>query len=802
MRMTKFTSALLFILTVAGPIQAQTGAIRGEVFSLTGGSPLVGANIWIAQTQLGTATDSRGRFLLTGIPPGEYKLITSYIGFSTKTRQIRIESGDTLHLTIHLDREIISGPRVEVIATRAQERKNAVAYSELSKQAIDARFTVQDIPQLLSELPSTTWYTEGGNGLGYNYISIRGFGQRRISVMINGVPQNDPEDHNVYWIDFPDFAANVQSIQVQRGAGSAFYGPPAIGGSINIQTSYFSPEKELRATVAAGSFATRKFSLSYNTGVLKDKYVFYARASQIKSDGYRDNAWVDLRSYFFGAARYDEVSSLRLHIYGGPIKDGLAYYGIPKADNDDDTRRRRNVLGKNDIENFNQPHYELLYERTLSEKLRFNSSLFYIRGYGFFDYDGSWGTPEYFRLTPEYGYSVDSIPGDAVIRAWVENNQVGWLPQLAIKHDRGELIVGAELRYHRSLHWGRLQAGSGLPEGVVGNRRYYEYKGGKDILSAYFHQTWTMRPDLLLSADLQYTFKQYRLFDEKFIGTDFRVPYHFFNPRLGINYNASRALHFFASISRTSREPRLKNLYDAAEASTPASWGAVLPEFEIGPDGKPDFSKPLVRPETLMDYEAGMGWRSQRVQLALNLYYMDFRDEIIKKGGLDRFGQPRTGNAERTLHQGVEFSAKLRLTPRWSLSGNAMFASNRLVRYTVYSGSGEAIRLDGNPIAGFPDVLGNVRLTYAWGGITASLAGRYVGGYYTDNFKNPENYLDPYTVFDLNFSADLAAIGLKGLTLKGTVSNLLDRRYLMHGEGAEFFPAATRSGIISLVFSK
>ncbi len=802
MRMTKLTSALLLALTAAGPIQAQTGAIRGEVFSLTGNTPLVGANIWIAQTQLGTATDSQGRFLLTGIPPGEYRLITSYIGFSTKTRQIRIASGDTLHLTIHLDREIISGPRVEVIATRAQERKNAVAYSELSKQAIDARFTVQDIPQLLSELPSTTWYTEGGNGLGYNYISIRGFGQRRISVMINGVPQNDPEDHNVYWIDFPDFAANVQSIQVQRGAGSAFYGPPAIGGSINIQTSYFSPEKELRATVAAGSFATRKFSLSYNTGVLKDKYVFYARASQIKSDGYRDNAWVDLRSYFFGAARYDEVSSLRLHIYGGPIKDGLAYYGIPKADNDDDTRRRRNVLGKNDIENFNQPHYELLYERTLSEKLRFNSSLFYIRGYGFFDYDGSWGTPEYFRLTPEYGYSVDSIPGDAVIRAWVENNQVGWLPQLAIKHDRGELILGAELRYHRSLHWGRLQAGSGLPEGVVGSRRYYEYKGGKDILSAYIHQTWNMRPDLLLSADLQYTFKQYRLFDEKFIGTDFRVPYHFFNPRLGINYNASRALHFFASISRTSREPRLKNLYDAAEASTPVSWGAVLPEFEIGPDGKPDFSKPLVRPETLMDYEAGMGWRSQRVQLALNLYYMDFRDEIIKKGGLDRFGQPRTGNAERTLHQGVEFSAKLRLTPRWSISGNAMFASNRLVRYTVYSSSGEAIRLDGNPIAGFPDVLGNVRLTYAWGGITASLAGRYVGGYYTDNFKNPENYLDPYTVFDLNFSADLAAIGLKGLTLKGTVSNLLDRKYLMHGEGAEFFPAATRSGIISLVFSK
>ncbi len=790
---------LLFLTTIA---QAQTGTIRGTVRSLSENTPLVGANIWIAQTQLGTATDTEGRFMLSGIPPGEYQLVASYIGFSTKTIRARIESGDTLQLNIRLDREIISGPRVEIIATRAQERKNAVPHAELSKQAIDARYTVQDMPQLLSELPSTTWYSEGGNGLGYNYLSIRGFGQRRISVMINGVPQNDPEDHNVYWIDFPDFTANVQSIQVQRGAGSAFYGPPAIGGSINIQTAYFSPEKELRATVAGGSFATRKFSLSYNTGVLKDKYVFYARVSQLKSDGYRDNAWVDFRSYFFGAARYDENSSLRLHIYGGPIQDGLAYYGIPRDANKDDSLRRSNVLGKTDIENFNQPHYELLYERTLSKNLRFNSSLFYIRGYGFFDYGGSWGTPEYFRLTPEYGYSVDSIPADAVIRAWVENNQVGWLPQLALKHKRGELIIGAEMRYHRSLHWGRLQAGSGLPEGVVGERRYYEYKGGKDILSAYAHETWNLRPNLVLTADVQYTFKQYRLFDEKFIGTDFRVPYHFVNPRLGLNYNASPKLHYYASISRTSREPRLKNLYDAAEASTPASWGAVVPEFATGPDGQPDFSKPLVRPETLMDYEAGVGWRSQRVQLALNLYYMDFRDEIIKKGGLDRFGQPRTGNAERTLHKGVELSAQLRLTPRWSLSGNAMFASNRLVRYTVYNSSGEALRLDGNPIAGFPDVLGNLRLTYAWGGLYLSLAGKYVGGYYTDNFKNQDNYLDPYTVLDLNFSVDLAGIGLKGLALKGTLSNLLDRRYLMHGEGAEFYPAATRSGIISVEFSK
>ena len=661
----------------------------------------------------------------------------------------------------------------------------------------------EDIPEILAELPSTTFYSEGGHGLGYNYLSIRGFDQRRISVLINGAPQNDPEDHNVYWLDFPDFAANVQSVQVQRGAGAAFYGPAAIGGSINIQTNYFSPDPEAKAYFGRGAYDTQKTSLSLNSGLLKDKFVLFGRASRLETNGYRERAWVDFKSYFFGAAMYGENSNLRLHFYGGPIKDGLAYVGVPKDFNEDAEMRRTNFLGPDEIENFNQPHFEALYERKLSNSWTFNSNAFFIRGYGFFDFDGSWGTPEYFRLTPEYGFEVTEIPSDALIRAYVDNRQFGWLPQFRKQLTRGEVVFGAELRRHRSLHWGRLQRGANLPAETVGDdaRRYYEYRGGKNILSSYVHTNLQIAPKLFVMGDLQYAFKKYRIFDETFVGTQFSTPYHFLNPRFGLNYNLSERVNLYGSVSRTSREPRLKNLYDAAEASTPASWGAVTPQFELNENGEFDFENPLVKPENLLNFELGAGYNTNRLHGAVNVYLMDFQNEIIKKGGLDRFGQPITGNAEKTKHQGLEISGAVQASRRFRLSGNALFSVNELKSYTIFDAGDAPIVLDGNRIAGFPNTLGNFRLTYAWRDLHFSTIVKYVGKFYTDNFQDETRTVDAFSVVNFSARLNLKMVGLPGLQIQAQLRNVLNKKYLSHGEGDDFFPGAVRNGFLALQYA-
>ncbi len=802
----------LWLAVILNVLFAQT-MITGVVKDAGDGKPLTGANVVLAELNRGTITDEEGVFMLKDVPSGEYTLRVSFLGYVAYQEKVQVPGSGSLKRTIELQPTLLKGKEVVVVATRAIEGETPAAFATLKKEDVQVRYFAQDIPALLSELPSTTFYSESGNAIGYNYLSIRGFGQRRVSVMVNGVPQNDPEDHNVYWVDFPDFPGNVEDIQVQRGAGSAFYGPAAIGGSINIVTVRFSPKPSLSVYSGAGTYNTQKYSVALNSGLVKNRYVFFGRASQIKSDGYREQSWVDFKSFFLGAARFGKKSALKLHFYGGPIEDHLAYYGISKDQATNRQLRRENPIRRPDeIENFNQPHLELIHQYQFNNHVSLNNTLFGIRGYGFFDYDGSWAPLSYYRITPEFGFDVQGNPEEIfvdslLIRAYVDNKQVGWLPHLRIDYPRYSLVLGGEFRIHRSLHWGRIQKGDpDLPPAVsgkwsglnyVGRRRYYEYKGAKDILSPFIHTNYKLNPRTNVVFDLQFAHKRYRLYDEKFIGTDFTLNYNFVNPRVGVNFHLTPNSNVFVSYGRTTREPRLKNFYDAAEASTPQSWGPVVPQFETNPDGSFNFDKPLVKPETLNDIEVGFGIRHHRFNGTINLYYMDFEDEIVKKGQLDRFGQPITGNAKRTLHTGVEFSGGAELLSGFSLLANATISRNELKEYTDYSG-GTPVKLDGNSIAGFPDFLANARLNYRKGHFLASIAMQHVGKQYTDNYQNEENKVDPYTVFN-------GVVGITGLRLWGNarinfqlhVQNMFDTLYIAHGESDEFFPAAERQIFVS-----
>jgi len=779
-----------------------TGAILGAVVERESQNPLPGAHVLLIGTAFGAATDQNGQFHFKEIQPGMYDIRVSFVGYATRTSKVSVNSGETTSLSIEMDATILPGQQITVTATRGRKRETPATFSTLEKQDIRDRYTTQDIPVLLSELPSSTWYSESGNGIGYTYLNIRGFDARRVAVMVNGIPQNDPEDHNVYWLDFPDLAASLEDIQVQRGAGSAFYGPPAIGGSVNLATSSFARERSAEFSAGYGSFNTRRFSVSLFSGLIDDRWAIHARLSKVLSSGYRDKSWIDFNSYFFGLQRVDETMTTRINFYGGPISDGLAYYGIPKEDTGDRDRRRANPIKRpEEMENFSQPHYELFHEWRLNPALTLNNTFFLMLGEGFFDYDGSWAPLSYYRISPRVGDPDTMYLPGALIRAEVSNKQYGWLPRLSWRHEGGEMMVGGEFRLHRSVHWGRLQWSTELPPWVRYDDRYYEYRGAKDIVSLYIHELYSVRPDCTLMADLQYSYNKYRLYDEKFIGTDFTVPYHFINPRLGVNYNFDRRWNAYMSAAYTSREPRLKNLYDAAEASTPPSLGRVVPQFELGSDGTYDFTRPLVRPESLFDLEIGGGFTSNATHVMLNAYWMEFSDEIVKSGQVDRFGQPVTGNADRTMHIGLELSGRTRMENGLEFSGTATVSRNRFIGMNDYS-TGTPVALDGNPIAGFPDMLANGRVTYRTGGFSVSLFARFVGKQYTDNLQDEANTVDPCFVTDAGMSYQFD--GLPGGTkaeVKLQVNNVFDVLYAAYGEGTQFFVGAERNAFINLAIT-
>ena len=829
---------LLFSLHIN--VAAQELTISGWVKDSENHSPLPGANILLVSGKTtGTSSDENGMFRLKAkVKPDDY-LLVSYVGY--KTRKILISelfhvpsvptSDSSVMYSIFLDRKIIPSQTVLVEASVGKKGITPLAFDQIKRKEIEKEYTVYDIPKYLSDLPSTTFYSESGNGIGYNYVSIRGFDQRRITVSINGIPQNDPEDHNVYWLDFPDLLSSTDLIQVQRGAGSGVFGYPAIGGSINLITSSFSDQPKFELSASYGSYVTRKYSASFSSGLIDKKYSIYAKLGQILSSGYKDKTWVKFDSYFLSAIRYDDNFTTQLNFYGGPVADGLGYTGIAKFAVKDKALRKQNFSdwGEDEngytytverrpaeIENFSQPHFELLNEWQINNDLKFNSALFLVLGDGFFDYDGSWAIPDYgyndyFRLKAN-GFLPDTAygPTNALIRAQVDNKQYGWIPRFSLTHKSGELFFGAEIRRHRSVHWGAINYAENLPPGVTKDYKYYYYRGGKDILSAFVNETYKINEQWNLLGEIQLAYHNYKLYDERYVGTDFSVSNLFLNPRIGINYKPLMPFNIYFSFARVSREPRLKEYYDAAESS-----GGALPQFELNPDGIYNFDKPLVKPETMNDFELGAELNKENYSITLNLFYMLFNDEIVKDGQVDRFGQPTTGNVDRTVHLGVELSAIVKLLNNHiEIFGNATFSRNTIEKGRFYIDKNNYIDLGGNRINGFPDFLANAGISFNDNNLYVKLSGKYVGKFFSDNYDDKlksdldrfqgfvgytDNVNDAYFVSDIYAAYEFYLLnGLTPWKIFIQVNNIFDNLYSASAIGKEFFPAAERNWLVGI----
>ena len=835
---------IILFLFITFQLFAQQKHLIGFVKDSETKIPLQFANVLVKGTNIGSATDAQGQFNILVMLNDTDTLVVSYVGYRTYLKVIN--EIDSELFVVELQRIILPSQTILVEAAVGRKGITPITFDKISKEEIQKDYIVQDIPNYLSQLPSTTFYSENGNGIGYNYLSIRGFDQRRISVSINGIPQNDPEDHNIYWLDFPDLLASTELIQVQRGAGSGVLGYPAIGGSINIITSPFSDNAKIDLSASNGSYNTKKYSASFSSGLIDAKYSVYAKLSQILSSGYRNNSWSKLNSYHLSAVRYDDKLTSQFNFFGGPISDGLAYTGIAKFAVKDKQIRKTNYSyweadakgysytldrRSDEIENFSQPHFELLNEYVFSDKVKLNSALFLVLGSGFFDYDGSWvnylsDNPaeadslarEYFRLIPANGFNSSvQVPRNALIRAQVENKQFGWIPKISIEHTNGQLILGGEFRIHRSEHWGNINYAENLPPGVTKDYQYYYYNGAKNIFNGFVHESYNLTNDINLLGELQIACHKYELYNEKYLGNNFSVSDLFINPRVGINYKFSHGQNVFLSFARVTREPRLKNYYDAAESSA-----GEVPQFELNSNGTYDFDSPLVKPETMNDLEIGTSFNNDYLSLNLNFYYMLFENEIVKNGKVDRFGQPITGNIDKTTHAGVEVSAILKLYDGLELFGNASYSQNKIlngitfIEYDV-SDSTTAItelKLNENKLSGFPEFIANIGASFRYKGVYLKLTGKYVGSFYSDNYdSNLSGYLnsypgfidysdninDEYFVMDFYGSYEMNLFNsLTNSKIYVQVNNLFDNLYSAYAIGKEFFPAAERNFIAGI----
>ena len=726
---------------------------------------------------------------------------------------------------------VVPMPVVEVSTSRMGER-SVVAVSRLGRAALRTLDWGQDTPMALATQPGAYAYSDAGNGVGYSYLTLRGFPQRRISVLINGVPLNDPESHEVYWIDHPDLLASTSELQIQRGVGPALYGAAGLGGSVNVETSPFGDAPHATVTGGAGSFGTRRLVLEGDSGPLAGGWNLYGRYSRIESDGYREQSWSRLWSYSLSARHVTGAHSVRVNLYGGPEETHLAYLALSPEymsgaiTGDADRDRRYNPLtydGERD--HFFEPHYELIHAWAPNRSLTLTQTLFWFDGRGYYDERRTGANLADYRLPgivtsdtllyPRADYDQDAngvlvrdaqgratvVRFDVTRRREVVNRHYGWLPRARFAHAGGALTLGGELRFHDGRHVGSVLAGDPLPPGTPDPAAYYDYHPRTLAAGLYAREEWDLSQALRVTGDLAWRHAGYAMRGDHFDGIAFEQRYDFGVPRLALSWQPAPAWQALASYAYGSREPAFRDLYDAEGVGSVPLYRRVDVAAGV-------YDDPLIRPEHVHDFELGASWRRDATMLTLNAYRMDFRDELVYAGQFDTdLGYPILGNAARSVHQGLELAGSTahRFARGFELGvdGNTTLSDNHFVRFTESYGPtpAEQVVNDGRPLGFFPAVMANAGARVGWHGLSVRLEAQHAGRVFVDNTGSDANSIAPRTVWNGALSAAGRAAGTHATaTLRGF--NLGDVRYATtgymdydrHGDLVpHVMPAATRS---------
>ena len=310
------------MLTMVIPMFLYGQNITGVVSSETG-EPLVGANIVVNGTDVGAATGEDGTYSIK-IGPGSYTVTASNIGFKSLSSEVNVGSAvATANFVLELN--VIELSDIEVLASRADE-KTPVAYTTVAKEELEFRLGSQDVPMALNTTPSV-YATQQGGGAGDARINVRGFNQRNVAVMINGVPQNDMENGWVYWSNWDGVADAANSIQLQRGLSAVNLATPSIGGTMNIITDPASNEKggKYKQEVGAGGFL--KSTINYNTGLIGDKFALSGTLVRKTGDGIIDATWTDAWAYYLGGSfQANENNRFEMYAIGAPQRHGQNLY--------------------------------------------------------------------------------------------------------------------------------------------------------------------------------------------------------------------------------------------------------------------------------------------------------------------------------------------------------------------------------------------------------------------------------------------------------------------------------------------
>ncbi len=765
--MRKILLLLLLLFTSKVIVSAQV--LKGQIKDGKG-EVLSGASVQVQGSFKSYITDSEGRFEIKGLKKGKYAILVTFVGFDNLSQEVELVTDDVdLKLTMTESNNLTE----EVVVNALRAGKNTpVASSDIDQAEIGKNNLGRDIPYLLELMPSVTATSDGGTGVGYSKLSIRGTDLNRINVTVNGIPLNDAESHGVWWVDLPDLAASVENIQVQRGVGTSTNGPAAFGANINIQTNQL--EKKLYGQLAAsyGSFNTYKTSVKAGTGLLKEHFAFDIRFSQIHSDGFIDRATTDMQSVFASTSYSDKKTLLKVNFIRGYENTYQAWWGVPKVrlENDaagmqryldhwlynqkeydnmisSDSRTYNYYTYDNEVDDYTQTHFQAFLTRELNPYLNINLAFNYTKGKGYYEqYKSGWDP---------------STADDHVQQKWLDNDLYVLTYSLNYSKDKLLATVGGSLQDYYGLHYGDI-----IWDGTVGDRndRWYYNTGDKRELNVYGKFEYLLFDKLNLYGDLQYRTINYKMIgpDDSSIDISQEHTYDFVNPKFGLSYDINNNQNVYVSFGVANREPSRDDLKDRVEEQAPVQ-------------------------ETLLDYELGYTIASSNARLNVNFYYMDYKDQLVKTGQINNIGNAISINVPESYRRGVEITGGLRLFDGLDWQANVTFSQNKIHNYTEYTGSFDG---EWNPapmlenyigesnISFSPEVIAGSQLSYRpLEGLEITFLSKYVGEQYIDNSSAKDRMLDAYFVNNLRLNYHFKSKWIKGIDLQFAINNIFNEEY-------------------------
>ncbi len=645
-----------------------------------------------------------------------------------------------------------------ISATRATT-KTPMSFTNVSKKEIAKRNLGQDIPILMNFLPSVVTTSDAGNGFGYTGIRVRGSDATRVNVTINGIPYNDSESQGTFWVNMPDFASSLESIQLQRGVSTSTNGSGAFGASLNMLTDSYSQKSAGEINNSIGSFNSRKHTVKFSTGLMNDHFEIAGRVSNLKSDGYIDRASSDLKSYFLQGTYVGKTTLLKALVFGGTEKTYQSWYGLEdpeKLQND----RTYNIAGMytdaagsiqfydNQTDNYQQDHYQLHWNERLSDNWKSNLAVHYTKGKGYYenykvDVNGA-----------DYGLKTDLtqviLNTDLINQQWLDNDFYGSTFSVNYRNRKIDFIIGGSANKYEGKHFGKVIWAASMLIPAPGDR-YYDNFSIKTDITLFAKTNYQITDKLNLFGDIQIRNVNYKANFNPF--EPINETYTFFNPKVGATFALNKNQNLYFSYAKASREPN-----------------------------RTDFQSGKPKPESLDDYELGWRFTNSKTKININGFLMQYNNQLVLTGALDDVGNPLRANSGKSYRAGIEVDMNLQISEKFLLKPNFTVSQNKNKDFN-FQRDGILQNLGSTNIAFSPNLIfGNQFLIYPIKNLEIGFLSKFVGEQYMGNIDSKNSKLKSYAVNDFSISYEIIPKTIfKSIIINGLVNNFFNQKYENNG---------------------